>query len=45
MIEIRNNDLIVDGISIGNEEKLLAIMDKAKKYDELKAHFKGGDSQ
>lgn len=45
MIEIRNSNLIIDGHSIGDEETILAIMDKAKKYDELKTHFEGGDSQ
>lgn len=45
MIEIRNSELVIDGHAIGNEEKILAALNKAKKYDELKATFNGGDSQ
>ncbi|WP_296852656.1 hypothetical protein [uncultured Methanobrevibacter sp.] len=35
MIEIRNQKLIMDGYTIGDEERLLTIFDKANKYDEL----------
>ena len=45
MIEIKNSNIIIDGHAIGDEETLLAIMAKAKKYDELKATFTGGDSE
>ena len=45
MIEIRNSNLIIDGHTIGDEETILAICTKAKKYDELKANFNGGESQ
>ena len=41
-IEIRNEKLIIDGYTIGNEEELIAICEKAVKYDELKASFKEG---
>ena len=41
-IEIRNEKLIIDGYTIGNEEELIAICEKAVKYDELKASFKVG---
>jgi hypothetical protein len=46
MIEIRNKKVIIDGYAIGNEEELLAICNKAKKFDDLKASFeKRGDVQ
>ena len=45
MIEIRNEKIVINGYAICDEEELLAICDKAKKYDEIKASFKGGDSQ
>lgn len=44
MIEIRNEKLCIDGVAIGDEDTILAICDKAKKFDDLKANFeKGGD--
>ena len=43
MIEIRNKKLIIDGHAIG-EEKLLQIIQKAEKWDELQAIFEEGDS-
>jgi len=45
MIEIKNQKLIINGYAIGDENKILAELNKAKKYDELKATFNGGDSQ
>ena len=44
MIEIRNEKVIIDGYTIGNEEELLTICEKAEKWDEFKANFKGGES-
>lgn len=43
MIEIRNNQLIINDYVIGDEERILAICNKAKKFDELKADFNGGE--
>lgn len=43
MLEIRNNKLIIDGYTIGDEERLLSIFDKANKYDEIvQATFEEG---
>ena len=45
LLEIRNQKLCIDGNTIGDEEKLLAIFEKAIKYDELmETTFKGGDA-
>lgn len=41
-IEIRNEKLIIDGYTIGNEQDIIDICEKAVKYDELKASFKEG---
>jgi len=42
MIEIKNEKLVIDGYAIGTESEILAICNKAKKYDEIKSSF-GGD--
>jgi len=42
MIEIKNQKLIINGYAIGDETEILAICNKAKKFDELKSTF-GGD--
>lgn len=44
MIEVRDDILYVDNIRIGDETKLVEICEKADKWDELKANFKGGDA-
>lgn len=45
MLEIRNKKLVIDGNTIGDEEKLLTIFKKAIKYDELmETTFKEGDA-
>ena len=43
MIEVKEQTLIIDGHAIGNEDEILAIIDKANCFDELKANFNGGD--
>ena len=46
MIETRDNRLYVDGhtVSRETENQLIRIIDKASKYDELKATFEEGDA-
>lgn len=44
MIEVRDNTLYKDGNAIANEQELMTIFEKAIKYDEVTAIFKG-DSQ
>ena len=45
MIEVKDNKLFIDGKSIGDENRILTICEKAVKYDELKATFEnGGDA-
>ena len=38
-LEIRNQKLYIDGRAIGNEERIIQLLDKAVKYDECKPIF------
>ena len=40
MIDIRDNRLFVDNVLIGGEQKIMELLSKAKKYDQIKANFK-----
>ena len=45
-MEIINGELVIGDYSVGDEEELLAKLDKADKYDEIKAtFFEGGEAQ
>jgi len=45
MIDIRDERLFIDNCLVGDENYILRILAKAKKYDILKARIKDGDSQ
>ena len=38
-LEIRNQKLYIDGRAIGNEERIIQLLDKAVKYEECKPIF------
>lgn len=44
MIDLRNEILFIDNVLIGDEERIMELLSKAKKYDKIKANFKGGDA-
>ena len=46
MIDIRDERLFIDNVLIGGEKRIMELLRKAKKYDQIKANFeKGGESQ
>lgn len=45
MIDIRDQRLFIDNVLIGGEQRIMEILSKAKKYDQIKkANFKEGDA-
>ena len=45
MIDIRDERLFIDNCLVGDENYILGILAKAKKYDQIKANFeKDGDA-
>ena len=45
MIDIRDQRLFIDNVLIGGEKRIMELLSKAKKYDQIKANFeKGGDA-
>ena len=44
MIDIRDERLFIDNVPIGGEQKIMELLSKAKKYDEIVANFKEGDA-
>ena len=44
MIDIRDERLFINNVLIGDEEKIMEILGKAKKCDQIEANFKGGDA-
>lgn len=44
MIDIRDERLFIDNLLVGDEERLIEILSKAKKYDQIKANFQEGDA-